>query len=115
MGVAGLESCGSIVGLGETDEDRIALLYILANLTPPPTSVPINALVPVAGTPLGQLPPPDPLLLPMAQIRLSAGRKNLSESAGANSIFTGEKLLTPANPGQAAAAALLEKLGLQPL
>ena len=122
MGAAGLESCGSIVGLGETDEDRIALLQILANLTPPPTSVPINALVPVAGTPLGQLPPPDPLLLPMAQIRLSAGRKNLSESdqalyflAGANSIFTGEKLLTPANPGQAADAALLEKLGLQPL
>ncbi|MFS8857434.1 biotin synthase BioB [Synechococcus sp. H55.7] len=134
VGAAGLQiCCGGIVGLGETDEDRIALLHVLANLTPPPTSVPINALVPVAGTPLGQLPPPDPLLLvrtiatarlllPRAQIRLSAGRKNLSESdqalcfsAGANSIFTGEKLLTTPNPGSAADAALLEKLGLQPL
>ena len=134
VAAAGLQiCCGGIVGLGETAEDRIGLLHVLANLTPPPTSVPINALVPVAGTPLGQLPPPDPLLLvrtiatarlllPTAQIRLSAGRKNLSASdqalcflAGANSIFTGEKLLTTPNPGSAADAALLEKLGLQPL
>ncbi|NJK59229.1 MAG: biotin synthase BioB [Oscillatoriales cyanobacterium SM2_1_8] len=133
VAAAGIQvCCGGIVGLGETDADRIGLLHVLANLEAPPTSVPINALVPVAGTPLADCPPVDPLvlvrtiatarlLLPTARVRLSAGRQTLSESdhcpvflAGANSIFTGDKLLTTPNPGEAADAALLARLGLQP-
>ncbi len=133
VAAAGIQvCCGGIVGLGETDEDRIGLLHVLANLEPPPASVPINALVPVAGTPLGNQPPVDPLVLvrtiatarlvmPQARVRLSAGRRTLSASdhalcflAGANSIFTGEKLLTTPNPGPDADAALLAGLGLQP-
>ncbi|MFQ3679874.1 MAG: biotin synthase BioB, partial [Pseudanabaenaceae cyanobacterium] len=133
VAAAGIQvCCGGIVGLGETDEDRIGLLHVLANLEPPPESVPINALVPVDGTPLGTQPPVDPLVLvrtiatarlvlPQARVRLSAGRQSLSESdhalcflAGANSIFTGEKLLTTPNPGADADAALLARLGLQP-
>jgi len=125
--------CGGIVGMGETDRDRIELLHTLANLTPQPDSVPINALSPVAGTPLGNLEVIDPLvlvrmvatariLMPKAIVRLSAGRDRLSVSdqalcflAGANSIFSSEKLLTTANPNWQDDAAMFHKLGVNPL
>lgn len=108
--------CGGIIGLGETQEDRIKLLYTLANLNPQPESVPINTLVRVKGTPLEKNEPVDSfelvrsiatarILLPEAKVRLSAGRLEMSQElqtlcflAGANSIFTGEKLLTTDNP-----------------
>jgi biotin synthase len=114
---AGLTVCsGGILGMGESDEDRCAMLAQLASLTPQPESVPINLLVPVEGTPLADMPPVDPLelvrtiavariLMPQARVRLSAGRLALSKEAqvlafyaGANSIFLGEKLLTQPNP-----------------
>ena len=131
---AGLKvCCGGILGLGETREDRIGLLWQLANLTPPPESVPINSLVPVPGTPLSNegVEPVDPIefvrtiavariLMPNSALRLSAGRESMSDelqtlcfAAGANSIFTGEKLLTTPNAGADADRALFEKLGLQ--
>lgn len=124
--------CGGIVGMGETDSDRIDLLHTLANLTPQPASVPINALSPVAGTPLGNLEAINPLVLvrmvatariimPRAIVRLSAGRDRLTVSdqalcflAGANSIFSSEKLLTTANPNWQDDAAMFEKLGVKP-
>lgn len=123
--------CGGIVGLGEGESDRIELLHTLANLDPQPESVPINALIPSTGTPLGELSPVDPIvlvrtiatariLMPRAIVRLSAGRRAMSVSdqalcfmAGANSIFAGEKLLTAANPGTGADAQMFEQLGLQ--
>jgi biotin synthase len=125
--------CGGIIGMGESVDDRCELLRTLANLPEHPGSVPVNALVPVEGTPLGGRPPVDPLelvrviatarlLMPRAMVRLSAGRLALSPEAqllcllaGANSIFFGEKLLTTANPGYADDLALLEKAGLRPL
>jgi biotin synthase len=129
---AGIEvCCGGILGMGEGREDRIALLHELACLDPYPESVPINALVPVAGTPLGAQPPIDGIemvraiatariLMPKARVRLSAGRTAMSDEtqalcflAGANSIFTGEKLLTTPNPGEDHDAALMAKLGLE--
>jgi biotin synthase len=113
---AGLEMCcGGIIGMGESVADRASLLQVLASLDPHPESVPINALVPVAGTPLGNREQIDPLdfvriiattriVLPAARVRLSAGRSVLSREAqvlcmvaGANSIFYGETLLTTAN------------------
>ncbi|PZU97807.1 MAG: biotin synthase BioB [Pseudanabaena sp.] len=124
--------CGGIVGMGETDRDRIELLHTLANLQPQPESVPINALSPVAGTPFGDLEAVDPLvlvrmvatarvLMPKAVVRLSAGRDRLSISdqalcflAGANSIFSSEKLLTTSNPSWQDDAELFEKLGVKP-
>jgi len=124
--------CGGIVGMGETDRDRIELLHTLANLQPQPESVPINALSPVAGTPFGNLEAVDPLVLvrmvatarvvmPKAVVRLSAGRDRLSVSdqalcflAGANSIFSSEKLLTTANPDWQDDAEMFEKLGVKP-
>jgi biotin synthase len=124
--------CGGIVGLGESEDDRCALLWTLANLDPPPESVPVNALVGVPGTPLGSRPPGDPLvmvrtiatariLMPRAKIRLSAGRMQLSReaqvlcfAAGANSIFFGDKLLTTANPDMEADRTLLRDAGLRP-
>lgn len=123
--------CGGIVGMGESDDDRIAFLHTLANLDPYPESVPINALVPVEGTPLAEQAPIDPfvfirmiacarILMPLARVRLSAGRLALSEEAqtlaflaGANSIFTGEKLLTTGNPGFDEDHNLLKKLGVK--
>jgi biotin synthase len=123
--------CGGILGLGESREDRIKLLCTLANLTPQPESVPINALVPVAGTPLEHQARLDifewvraiavaRLLMPRAKVRLSAGRLSISPEAqalaflaGANSIFVGEKLLTTANPEQDCDRALLAQLGLR--
>jgi biotin synthase len=125
--------CGGILGMGESRRDRIELLGVLARLDPHPESVPINALVRVAGTPLAERPPLDPLdlarmvaaariVLPAAKVRLSAGRTEMSAEtqalcflAGANSIFTGEKLLTTPNPGQDHDQALLGRLGLTPL
>ena len=122
--------CGGIIGMGEEVLDRAKLLTQLANLDPQPESVPINALVPVAGTPLAEQEKIDPLewirtiavariLMPKSMVRLSAGRTDIPESAqamaflaGANSIFTGDKLLTTANPDFASDKALLTKLGM---
>jgi len=123
--------CGGILGMGESEEDRIGLLHELARQDPPPESVPINALVPIAGTPLGDSPPlpweqmlrtvaAARLLMPESYVRLSAGRETMSEElqalcflAGANSIFLGDRLLTAPNRGRADDAALLAKLGLR--
>jgi len=125
--------CGGILGMGEREEDRIALLQQLAMLNPHPESVPINMLVRVAGTPLANMPPLDPLemvraiatariLMPASRVRLAAGRKQLSQEAvtlcflaGANSIFVGEKLLITPNPGRDEDEELLDSLGMRPL
>jgi biotin synthase len=125
--------CGGIVGLGESENDRVGLLHQLSTLNPHPESVPINALVSVAGTPLGHQEPLDPLvfvrmiatariLMPASMVRLSAGRRSLSREAvalcfvaGANSLFIGEKLLTTPNPEPEDDALLLNSLGLEPL
>lgn len=125
--------CGGIVGLGESDEDRIGLLHQLSTLTPHPESVPINALVSVVGTPLGTQAQLDPLvfvrtiatariLMPASMVRLSAGRRSLSREAvalcfvaGANSLFIGEKLLTTPNPEPEDDMAMLNALGLEAL
>jgi biotin synthase len=124
--------CGGIIGLGETHEDRISMLQVLSTLPEHPESVPINALVPVAGTPLGDRAPIDVwdmvrmiatarILMPATMVRLSAGRKSLSVAeqafcfmAGANSIFTGEKLLTTPNPTFDEDKQMFELLGLKP-
>jgi len=124
--------CGGIVGLGESRDDRVSMLCELANLPEHPASVPINQLVRVAGTPLGNEPGVEPLefvriiavarlLMPASRVRLSAGRSDMSDElqalcflAGANSIFYGEKLLTTGNPDTARDDALFEKLGLHP-
>lgn len=123
--------CGGIVGMGESREQRAAMIAQLANLDPYPESVPINNLVQVAGTPLHGLPKLDPLdfvrtiaaariTMPEAMVRLSAGREEMSEAvqalcflAGANSIFYGEKLLTTGNPEVEADRMLFSKLGLR--
>jgi len=125
--------CGGILGMGENQNDRIGLLQQLSALNPHPESVPINMLVRVEGTPLGSVPPLDPLemvraiatariLMPASRVRLAAGRKQLSPEAvtlcfvaGANSIFVGEKLLTTPNPGPDEDEQLLQTLGLKPL
>lgn len=124
--------CGGILGLGETDDDRIDLLHTLANLPEPPESVPVNALVAVDGTPLEGSPKVSVwsmlrmiatarILMPSAMVRLSAGRLEMPESeqalcflAGANSIFAGDKLLTTPNPSVDRDAAMLATLGLTP-
>ena len=120
--------CGGIVGMGEEPQDRAELLQILATLPEHPQSVPINQLVRVAGTPLEQAAPLDPLdfvrtvavariLMPRCHVRLSAGRGEMSDElqtlcfmAGANSIFYGEKLLTTGNPDTAHDQALFRRL-----
>ena len=122
--------CGGILGMGETEEDRLMLLVELANLDTPPESVPINCLVPIAGTPLQDSPPVDPIQLvrliatariafPRSRVRLSAGRDRMSRElqvlcflAGANSIFFGDKLLTAPNPSAEGDAELLRAMGL---
>ena len=128
---AGITVCsGGIIGMGESIDDRCDMLLTLANLTPPPESVPINALVRVPGTPLADMPPVDPLelvrmiavariLMPKSRVRLSAGRTELSREAqflcmlaGANSIFYGEKLLTTPNPAEDEDLALLRDTGI---
>jgi biotin synthase len=123
--------CGGIIGMGESRQARYGLLRELSSLHPHPESVPINLLVAVAGTPLGDRAPEDPLelvrmiatariLLPKSMVRLSAGRRSLSDEAqalcflaGANSVFLGEKLLTAANPGTAEDRRLFDKLGVK--
>lgn len=125
--------CGGILGMGESLRDRLELLEVLATMSPHPESVPINALVPVSGTPLADRPPVAPIelartiatariLMPKSFVRLSAGRNSMSEEAqvlcflaGANSIFIGEKLLTTPNPAPDRDRQLLEGLGLRPL
>ena len=128
---AGMKVCsGGIVGLGESRDDRIGLLYELATLVIHPESVPINMLVPIEGTPMADVEKLDViewirtiavarLLMPKSYIRLSAGRESLSDSdqalafmAGANSIFSGEKLLTTPNTPQGRDQQLFAKLGL---
>ena len=129
---AGLEVCsGGIVGMGEKPEDRIHFLHELTLMDPPPESIPINQLVPVAGTPLADVEPPPPMefirmiatariLFPKSRIRLSAGRTAMSDEtqalaffAGANSLFTGDKLLTTPNPGESHDHQLLASLGMR--
>jgi biotin synthase len=135
---AGINVCsGGIVGMGETRADRVGFIHTLATLPKHPESVPINALVPVKGTVLGDMLADTPLAkiddiefvrtiavaritMPLSMVRLSAGRESMSEAtqalafmAGANSIFTGDKLLTTANAGDDKDAALLAKLGLK--
>jgi biotin synthase len=122
--------CGGIIGMGETELDRLKMLEVLCGFDPAPESVPINCLMPVPGTPLDGRPPIDifqlvrliattRLALPKARVRLSAGRTRLTREgqalcffAGANSIFYGDKLLTAANPGIDADLSLLDELGL---
>jgi len=129
---AGINACcGGIIGMGETREDRINLLLQLANLPEPPLSVPINRLLPIKGTPLEKTPQIDNIefirmiavariMMPTSYVRLSAGRDTMSEEmhalcfmAGANSIFSGEVLLTTPNPKNEADAILLQKLGIK--
>jgi biotin synthase len=125
--------CGGIVGMGESRPARAGLIAALANLDPPPESVPINELVQVEGTPLADAPELDwtefvrtiavaRITMPASVVRLSAGRREMPEAvqalcflAGANSIFYGDRLLTTGNPDAAADRALLSKLGLEPL
>jgi biotin synthase len=122
--------CGGILGLGEEEKDRASMLRVLANLPEHPESVPINALVPVKGTPLENLEPPSGLemvraiavariVMPRTVVRLSAGRITMSPAdqalaflAGANSVFTGDKLLTTANNEATEDAKMFEELGL---
>lgn len=125
--------CGGIIGMGETREVRAGLIAQLANLEPYPESVPINNLVQVEGTPLYGTAKLDPLefvrtiaaariTMPKAMVRLSAGRREMSEEvqalcflAGANSIFYGDKLLTTGNPEVRQDQSLFDKLGIQSL
>nr|WP_254911416.1 biotin synthase BioB [Sphingomonas sp. CDS-1] len=132
----GINVCsGGIVGMGESRADRIGFIHALATLPEHPGSVPINALVPIEGTPLGDMLKDVPapiddiefirtvavarIAMPGAVVRLSAGRESMSETtqalcflAGANSIFTGDRLLTTGNAGTDADAGLFRKLGL---
>ena len=137
---AGINVCsGGIVGMGETRADRVGFIHTLATLPQHPESVPVNALVPVKGTVLGDMLADTPLAkiddiefvrtvaaaritMPLSMVRLSAGRESMSEAtqalcflAGANSIFTGDKLLTAPNAGDDSDAALMAKLGLTAL
>jgi biotin synthase len=130
---AGVSVCsGGIIGMGETVEDRIGMLYTLSNLEPQPESVPINALVPVEGTPLEnahsasiwemvRMVATTRIVMPKAAVRLSAGRLQMSMEgqalcfmAGANSIFAGDKLLTTPNPEFNQDMQMFEILGLVP-
>jgi biotin synthase len=128
--------CGGIVGMSETRDDRVGFIHALATLPRHPESVPVNALVPVKGTVLGDMLADTPfakiddiefvrtvavarITMPLSMVRLSAGRESMGEAtqalcfmAGANSIFTGDKLLTAGNAGDDKDAALMTKLGL---
>ena len=135
---AGINVCsGGIVGMGETREDRVGFVHTLATLPSHPQSVPVNALVPVKGTVLGDMLADTPMAkiddvefvrtvavaricMPGSMVRLSAGRESMSEMtqamcflAGANSIFTGDKLLTAPNAGDNSDAAMFARLGLK--
>jgi biotin synthase len=123
--------CGGIIGMGESEADRLRMLEVLNNFDPPPESVPINCLMAMPGTPLADEPPVDifelvrliavtRIALPKARVRLAAGRTRISREgqalcffAGANSIFYGDKLLTAKNPAADVDVALLRELGLQ--
>ncbi len=123
--------CGGIIGMGESETDRLRMLEVLGSFDPPPESVPINCLMAMPGTPLADQPPVDifklvrliavtRIALPRARVRLAAGRTRLSREgqalcffAGANSIFYGDKLLTAKNPAADVDVALLRDLGLQ--
>jgi biotin synthase len=123
--------CGGIIGMGESEADRLRMLEVLSNFDPPPESVPINCLMAMPGTPLADQPPVDifelvrliavtRIALPEARVRLAAGRTRISREgqalcffAGANSIFYGDKLLTAKNPAADVDVALLRELGLQ--
>ena len=134
---AGIAVCsGGIVGMGETRADRVGFVHTLATLPRHPESVPVNALVPIKGTVLGDMLADTPLAkiddiefvrtvavaritMPLSMVRLSAGRESMSEAtqalcflAGANSIFTGDKLLTAPNAGDDADGAMFARLGL---
>jgi len=130
---AGITVCsGGIIGMGETDEDRIGMLFTLSNLDPQPESVPINALVPVKGTPLEnqkrvpfweilRMIATARIIMPKTEVRLSAGRMEMSMSeqalcflAGASSIFAGDKLLTTPNPEFNEDMEMFKILGLKP-
>ena len=122
--------CGGIIGMGESEADRLRMLEVLSNFDPAPDSVPINCLMPMPGTPLAEQPPVDifelvrlvavtRIALPKARVRLAAGRTRISREgqalcffAGANSIFYGDKLLTAKNPAADVDAGLLRELGL---
>lgn len=124
--------CGGIIGMGETEDDRLKMLEVLTNFSPAPESVPINCLMSMPGTPMEQQPPVDifqlvrliattRIVLPKAKVRLSAGRTRLTREAqalcffaGANSIFYGDKLLTAKNPGTDDDRELLRELNLVP-
>ena len=123
--------CGGIIGMGESVDARLGLLQQLAALDPHPESVPINTLVAVDGTPLGDRPAENPLdlarliatariLMPRSYVRLSAGRLSLSDEAqalcflaGANSVFLGDRLLTTPNPAGDVDRVLFDKLGIR--
>ena len=123
--------CGGIIGMGESIDDRLRMLEVLSNFDPPPESVPINCLMAMPGTPLGDQSPVDVfelvrliavtrIALPRARVRLAAGRTRISREgqalcffAGANSIFYGDKLLTADNPAADTDVALLRELGLE--
>ena len=124
--------CGGILGMGETEADRVDMLVTLANLPEPPESVPINQLIPIPGTPMADAAPIEPIafvrtvalariMMPASHVRLSAGRSAMTDEmqalcflAGANSIFIGDTLLTAGNPEQEADRRLFDRLGLQP-
>lgn len=131
---AGINVCsGGILGLGETSEDRIGLLHTVATLPSHPESFPVNALVPIKGTPLGDRKPIEftsmlrtiaaaRIIMPATIIRISAGRKNMPEEqqalcfmAGANAVFTGEKMLTTECNGWDEDAAMFGRWGLEPM
>jgi biotin synthase len=123
--------CGGIIGMGESEADRLRMLEVLSNFDPPPDSVPINCLMAMPGTPLADQPPVDifelvrliavtRIALPKARVRLAAGRTRISREgqalcffAGANSIFFGDKLLTARNPEVDLDLSLLRELGLK--
>lgn len=124
--------CGGIIGMGETEDDRLKMLQVLTEFDPVPESVPINCLMPMPGTPMEEQAPVDifelirliattRIAIPTAKVRLSAGRTRMSREgqalaffAGANSIFYGDKLLTAKNPGVDSDRALFEELDLVP-
>lgn len=131
---AGIKVCsGGIVGMGEEPVNRIDMLVTLANLPEHPQSVPINMLIPIAGTPLAEAKPIEPIefvrvialariMMPKSHVRLSAGRTAMTDEmqalcffAGANSIFVGDTLLTADNPGEDKDLLLFRRLGIEPM
>ncbi|MFK7902856.1 MAG: biotin synthase BioB [Nitratireductor sp.] len=131
---AGIKVCsGGIVGMGEQQMDRIDMVLTLATLPAHPDSVPINMLIPIAGTPMADVEKLDPIefvrtialariMMPLAHVRLSAGREDMSDEtqalcffAGANSIFMGDTLLTTDNPDEEEDNQLFKRLGIEPM